>query len=327
MKGFVDETLIEVSSGAGGAGSVHFRREKYIPRGGPDGGDGGCGGKVCFTVKRNLKTLSRLKMRRIFKAEDGKAGRERRRHGRDGKDVEIEIPPGTRLIDPDTGRLIKDFCDREETWTFLKGGRGGKGNWHFRSATRQAPMYAQPGKSNQSTRVLVEMNIIADIGLVGLPNSGKSTLLSLLTNAHPKIAAYPFTTRIPNIGVLRKGEQDIIIADIPGIIEGAATGRGLGLGFLKHIKRTRALLFLIDLSDTGWLDTKALLEKELQDYQGRLLGKPRLFLGTKLDLPDAPANLESLQSRLKGEEILGISARHNIGIPELIDKLGRIVNL
>lgn len=327
MRGFVDETLIEVSSGAGGAGSVHFRREKYIPRGGPDGGDGGCGGKICFTVKRNLKTLSRLKMRRVFKAEDGKPGRERRRHGRDGKDVEIEIPPGTRLIDPDTGRLIKDFCNREEIWTFLKGGRGGKGNWHFRSATRQAPMYAQPGKSNQSARILVEMNIIADIGLVGLPNSGKSTLLSLLTNAHPKIAAYAFTTRIPNIGVLRRGEQDIIIADIPGIIEGAATGSGLGLSFLKHIRRTRALLFLIDLSDAGCLDVKTLLEKELGDYQRGLLEKPRLILGTKLDLPDAPANLESLQSRLKTDEVLGISALDHIGILELTDRLCKIVNL
>ncbi len=317
MNRFVDEALIEVSSGNGGGGAVHFRREKYVERGGPDGGDGGGGGDAVFIVKRNLKTLSRFKTCRIYRAENGSPGRGRRKHGKMGRDVEIPVPPGTILKEPQTGEIIKDLTGEKESWVFLKGGRGGKGNWHFRSSTRQAPRYAQPGKPGKTRNILIELNIIADIGMVGRPNAGKSTLLSVLTNAHPEIAGYPFTSKIPNLGVLSYYEQDIVLADIPGIIEGASRGAGLGLRFLKHINRTRILAFLIDLSNPSFSNTFEILKEELKNFSPELLKKPRILVGTKMDLDPALENLKLLAGTYSEERILGISALTGLGIARL----------
>ena len=327
MDRFVDEAVIEVSSGDGGAGSVHFRREKFIPLGGPDGGDGGDGGDVLFTVRANLKTLSNLRMKQFFRAEHGKPGAGQRKHGRNGRDVEVAVPPGTLVKDPETERVLRDLAESGETWLFLKGGRGGKGNWHFRSPTRQAPRYAQKGLPGSVRRIRVELNLIADIGLVGQPNAGKSTLLAALTNARPKIAPYPFTTRNPYIGVFPVFDTELILADIPGIIEGAAGGAGLGLSFLKHIKRTRVLAFLIDLGDPEPAHTLAVLKNELAAYDASLLTRPHIVVGNKLDLPEADARLEELaaQASAAGEErVIGISALTRQGLDRLRQALGEL---
>jgi GTP-binding protein len=315
---FVDEALIEVASGDGGPGSVHFRREKFIPKGGPDGGDGGDGGSVRFLVRPNLKTLSHLAMQRVFRAENGRPGGGQRKHGRDGRDVEIPLPPGTLIKDAESGRLLADLASAGQSLLFLRGGRGGKGNWHFRSPTRQAPRYAQKGLPGSSRGLRVELNLIADVGLVGQPNAGKSTLLAALTNARPRVAAYPFTTRNPFLGVLRNGDAELLLADIPGIIAGASQGAGLGLRFLKHINRTRALAFLIDLGEPKPGAALEVLRKELAAYDPALLARPRLVLGTKLDLPGSGKRLRELERAAEGERVLGISAWSGQGLQELV---------
>ena len=309
MEGFVDETIIEVSSGHGGAGSVSFRREKYIPFGGPDGGDGGRGGDVVFQVKENVKTLAHLRMRRVFHAQKGQPGRGARMFGKDGESVFIPVPPGTMIHNADTGALLHDFsADSEPQWVFLTGGRGGQGNWHFRTARHQVPKHAQPGMPGAEATLRVELNIIADLGFVGFPNAGKSTLLSLLTNATPKIAAYPFTTKIPNLGVMRIFDQDVVLADIPGIIEGASKGLGLGIQFLKHISRTKGLVFLIDLSEENHAQAFALLLEELTEFSEVLASKPRVVLGSKTDLDEDGSRLAALKAALPQETVLGISS-------------------
>ena len=287
MDGFVDETTIVVSSGSGGDGAVSFRREKYVPRGGPDGGDGGKGGDVVFTVKQNLKTLSHLKQKRNFKAGNGGRGMGQRMHGKDGDDAIVTVPPGTMLRDPETGAPVADLTRDGETFVYLRGGRGGKGNSHYATSINQAPRYAQKGIEGELRELKAELHLIADIGLVGMPNAGKSTLLSVLTNAHPAIGDYPFTTRTPNLGLLRLPERDVILADIPGIIEGASHGRGLGLKFLRHIERCAALLFLVDLSSPDCPGTVRLLEAELETYSHALASRPRLVVGTKMELPES----------------------------------------
>ncbi len=326
MNRFVDETVIEVASGNGGSGSVHFRREKYIAKGGPNGGDGGCGGDVIFLIKRNLKTLTSLRNRRIYRAENGKPGAGQRKHGKRGADVTIGVPPGTLVKDLETKQLIKDLSSAEGAWTYLTGGKGGQGNWHYRSATNQSPRFAQAGKSGQNRTLLLELNLIADLGLVGLPNAGKSTLLSVLTNAQPKIGSYPFTTKNPNIGVIRYYDHDLLLADIPGIIEGASTGAGLGLKFLKHLGRTRTLVFLLDLSVSDPAAHFHILVQELDHYSPDLLQKPRLLVGTKLDLDEADRGLEVLKQRLAGEQIVAVSAHSRVGIDELKKTFGEIVD-
>jgi GTP-binding protein len=314
---FVDEALIEVASGDGGPGSVHFRREKFIPKGGPDGGDGGDGGSVRFVARPNLKTLSHLATQRVFRAENGRPGAGQRRHGRDGRDVEIALPPGTLIKDAESGRLLADLSASGQSWLFLQGGRGGKGNWHFRTPTRQAPRYAQKGLPGASRRLRVELNLIADVGLVGQPNAGKSTLLAALTNARPKVAPYPFTTRTPYLGVLRSGDTELLLADIPGIIAGASQGAGLGLRFLKHVNRTRALAFLVDLGEAEPGAALQVLRSELAAYDPALLARPRLVVGTKLDLPDSGERLRELQRAAEGERVLGISAWSGQGLDDL----------
>jgi GTP-binding protein len=306
MFGFSDETYIDVASGNGGNGCVSFRREKYIPKGGPDGGDGGRGGDVVFVVRDNLRTLAHLKQIRTFRAENGKNGMGARCFGRDGNDVEIPVPPGTVIKDAQTGEIIKDLTDQQR-WVFLKGGRGGQGNWHFRSATRQTPRFAQPGEKGESLRIGVELLVIADIGFVGFPNAGKSSLLNNLTNARTKVAGYPFTTKIPQLGMMRYDDHDIVLADIPGIIEGASEGAGMGFKFLRHIARTSGLAFFIDLSDERYLNAYGTLTEELRSYAPQLLEKPQVIIATKLDELDAPKHLQELQEALGGATVLGLS--------------------
>lgn len=306
MFGFSDETYIDVASGNGGNGCVSFHREKFIPKGGPDGGDGGKGGDVVFVVRDNLRTLGHLKMVRTFRAENGRPGQGDRCFGRCGADVEIPVPPGTVIKDADTGELIKDLTG-ESRWVFLKGGKGGLGNWHFRSSTRQTPRFAQSGEKGQEMRIGVELLVIADIGFVGFPNAGKSSLLNLLTNARSKVAGYPFTTKIPQLGAMRYDSQDIILADIPGIIEGASQGAGMGFKFLRHISRTKALAVFIDLSDEDYLSSYSILMKELEQFAPALVSKPQVIIASKADEDLEGERLGRLRASLGGKEIHPLS--------------------
>ncbi|WP_029409479.1 GTPase ObgE [Treponema pedis] len=319
MVKFADESKIRVSSGKGGNGCIAFRREKYVPMGGPAGGDGGRGGDLIFEIRRNMRTLVHLRHKRVFKARNGGGGEGSQRFGKKGEDCIIPLPPGCLIKDAETGKILLDFGDAEEgRFVFLKGGNGGWGNCHFKSSTNQAPKTALPGQEGETREIIVELNIIADIGLVGFPNAGKSSLLDYFTNARPKIAPYPFTTKIPNLGVLRvDDERDIIIADIPGILEGASEGVGLGLRFLKHISRSAGLAFLIDLSDDNYLKAYEVLCKELETYSPELAGKKRIIIATKLDLPDTKERLEELKKSLPEHSILGISVYNNWGLDEV----------
>ena len=302
---FADEATITVVSGKGGNGCISFRREKYIPDGGPNGGDGGRGGDVVFCVRRNLRTLAHLRFHPIFKAKNGGDGQGWNRHGKDGEDVVIPVPPGTTIRDAETGELIHDFTteSEDERLVFLQGGKGGWGNVHFKSSTNQAPRYAHPGKPGEQRVLRVEISIMADVGLVGFPNAGKSSLLDLFTNARPKIAPYPFTTKIPNLGVLNVDKDtDIIIADIPGIIEGASDGAGLGIRFLKHISRTACLVFMIDCSDDNYLDAYGMLLKELDQFGGNLLEKPRIVLCNKVDVDGAMDRALEVAKKIRSED-------------------------
>ncbi len=328
---FADEAVIEVHSGKGGNGCIAFRREKYIPHGGPNGGDGGKGGSVIFVVKRNMRTLSKLRHHHIFKARNGSDGQGWNRFGKDGEDVVIPVPPGTTIRDAETDELIHDFSDENENdeFLFLEGGNGGWGNVHFKSSTNQAPRFANAGEPGEQRTLKLELSIIADVGLVGFPNAGKSSLLTSFTNARPKIAPYPFTTKIPNLGVLRvDDEQDIIIADIPGIIEGASEGVGLGFDFLKHISRTAALLFMIDCSDENYLTAYDTLINELGNYSKELLEKKRIVLANKIDVPGAEENAQKIVEMIKAKEentvVLPISVQNNIG---LVNAKRAIINL
>jgi GTPase len=323
---FADEAAIEVSSGNGGNGCVAFRREKYIPKGGPSGGDGGRGGDIVFTVRRNLRTLAHLRYKHSFKAENGHDGENWGRYGANGEDMVIPLPPGSLIREEETGELIRDFSKNQDDFVFLKGGNGGWGNIHFKSSVNQAPRKALPGKPGQTVKLKVELQIMADIGLVGFPNAGKSSLLDRFTNARPKIAAYPFTTKIPNLGVLTVGEKDIIIADIPGLIEGASSGAGLGIQFLKHISRTAALAFLIDLSDENYLAAFDILLKELGSFSSSLPEKNRLLVGTKTDLPETKERLLALVAKYPLEEVIGISVFSGDGIKELTNAFLRLTS-
>ena len=305
MIGFADEAVIEVRSGNGGNGCVAFRREKYIPLGGPNGGDGGKGGDVIFVVKRNLRTLAKLRHKHCFKARNGGDGQGWNRYGADGEDCVIPVPPGTTIRDMETEEIIYDFSTAkgEESFTFLKGGNGGWGNVHFKSSTNQAPRHANPGQKGETRLLKLELSIMADVGLVGFPNAGKSSLLTYFTNARPKIAPYPFTTIIPNLGVLRvDDESDIIIADIPGIIEGASEGLGLGDTFLKHITRTSCLIFMIDCSDENAISAYSTLKNELENYSDELLEKPRIVLCNKIDMEGAFDKAREIQAQINKEE-------------------------
>jgi GTP-binding protein len=328
MPGFADEALITVSSGKGGNGCVSFRREAFVPKGGPAGGDGGRGGSLVFSVRRNLRTLVHLRYQKVFRAENGRDGEGSARYGRKGEDCVVPLPPGSIIRDADTGAIVRDFGKDESDFVFLKGGNGGWGNIHFKSSVNQAPRKALAGQEGQTAVVKVELRIIADIGFVGFPNAGKSSLLDYFTNARPKIAPYPFTTKIPNLGVLKTPERDLILADIPGIIEGASEGAGLGIRFLKHISRAGALAFLIDLSDDNFLDAFPQLLKELEhfdeQYGAKLLAKKRLLVGTKLDMDGTTERLDKLRAAFSNESVYGISVFSRSGLEELAREFMRL---
>ena len=332
MEKFADEALIEVSAGSGGNGCAAFRREKYVPMGGPAGGDGGRGGDVVFTIRRNLRTLAHLRHKHHFKAENGRDGEGGGRYGRNGEDVVVPLPPGSIIRDAQNGNLIRDFNNSSDDFIFLKGGNGGWGNIHFKSSVNQAPRRALPGKPGQTVQLKVELQLIADIGLVGFPNAGKSSLLDRLTRARPKIAPYPFTTKIPNLGVVTLGAatdgeagRDIVLADIPGLIEGASQGAGLGIRFLKHISRTAALAFLIDLSEDNYLEAFDILLKELEAFSTELKDKQRILLGTKTDLPESTGRLSELKAKYPDEKVWGISVFSGDGIEDLVKEMARMV--
>lgn len=333
MKQFADEAIIEVTSGKGGNGCVSFRREKYIPMGGPNGGDGGKGGDVIFCVKRNLRTLADLRFKRFFKAKNGGDGMGWNRYGKDGEDIVIPVPPGTAIRDAETKELIKDFTTEDDgsQFVFLKGGNGGWGNVHFKSSTNQAPRKANPGKPGEYRKLLLELSIMADVGLVGFPNAGKSSLLDAFTNARPKIAPYPFTTKIPNLGVLRAdADRDIIIADIPGIIEGASEGAGLGIRFLKHISRTAGLLFMIDCSDESALTAYETLCSELEGFSKDLLDKPHIVLCNKIDVEGAQEIADAVSEKIKKSEpetvVIQVSVMNRIGMDDVRKALLHLVS-
>jgi GTP-binding protein len=308
---FTDQVEIYVRSGKGGDGMVHFHREKFITHGGPDGGDGGKGGDVVFEVKSTLNTLSSLRQNQKFKAEDGFRGGPSQMSGRGGKDLVISIPPGTVLFDAETGEIIGDLTQPKQRLVICKGGRGGRGNQHFATSRNQAPRTAEKGAPAEERRIRLELKLIADIGLIGVPNAGKSTLLSMLTNARPKIAAYPFTTLEPNLGVANiDDDTTVVLADIPGLIEGASNGAGLGHDFLRHVQRTRVLIHLLDGLSEDPLADYSQINSELALFDPNLAKKPQMVALNKIDQPEVQERLADLQKKFKKKkvELMTISA-------------------
>jgi GTPase len=318
---FTDQVEIYVKSGKGGDGMVHFHREKFIPRGGPDGGDGGKGGDVIFEVKSTLNTLSSFRQNQKFKAEEGIKGGPSQMTGRNGKDLVIYVPPGTVLFDADTNELIGDLTTPGQKLTVLKGGRGGRGNQHFATSRNQVPHTAEKGEPAQEKHLKLELKLIADIGLIGVPNAGKSTLLSVLTNAKPKIAPYPFTTLEPNLGVAEIDvNTTVVLADIPGLIEGASQGAGLGHDFLRHVQRTRVLIHLLDgLSEDPVADYSQ-INSELALFDPNLAKKPQIVALNKIDQPEVQERLGELQKKFRklGLDLTTVSALARTNTRELL---------
>lgn len=325
---FYDEARIFVKSGSGGDGMISFRREKFVPHGGPDGGDGGNGGSVIFEVDGNLNSLVRFRRQVHFNAEDGKHGQRKRQTGASGDDLVLKVPPGTLIRDEESGELLGDLVHAGDTVTIVKGGKGGRGNIRFASSTNQAPRLADRGEPGEDRWLTLELKLIADIGVVGVPNAGKSTLLSVVSAARPKVAAYPFTTLQPNLGVAEFDDlETVVLADIPGLIEGAAGGAGLGHDFLRHVERTRVLLHLLDGASQDPLEDWAMINQELALYHTRLEQKPQLVVLNKMDLPDAQAWEPLVRERMDEEKIPfhTISAVTHEGVPELLKKLRQLL--
>lgn len=327
---FVDEAAITVRSGRGGNGCVSFRREKYIPKGGPDGGDGGRGGDVIFRASAKLVSLYDFRMKRVYEARNGQSGQGREKTGAAGEDFVVDVPVGTllhELTEDGERRLVADLTEDGQTVCLAKGGRGGKGNTHFKSATMRTPRFAQPGEEGQEKRLCLELKILADVGIIGLPNAGKSTLIAALSAARPKIAAYPFTTLSPNLGVIRQETgQTLILADIPGLVAGAHEGRGLGHRFLKHAERTRFLLHLLSVEEISleadpWAGF-ALLSEELERFDPVLAAKKQLLAVNKIDLwpEENLARLRALAAK-HGMEVHFISALSGLGLEELEQRI------
>lgn len=321
---FQDVLLITVAAGRGGDGAISFRREKFVPKGGPDGGDGGRGGSVYLRAKGSVDSLSELS-KRTYKAEDGEHGKGSGQHGRAGRDLYIEVPRGTRVFDADTGELLGDLTQEGEVLLVARGGEGGRGNAHFVTPTRQAPRFAEAGEEGERRRLRLELMLIADVGLVGYPNAGKSSLLAATTRAHPRIAPYPFTTLSPNLGVVEMGEERFTLADIPGIIEGASQGKGLGLEFLRHIARTRVLLYVLDATEEP-IKAFRTLRKEIQAYDPALLRRPGLIALNKVDLlsPEGVAARVAELAR-EGLPVLPVSALTGEGLSALKEALLALV--
>jgi GTP-binding protein len=320
---FVDEAVIHVRGGRGGDGCVGFRREKFIPKGGPDGGDGGHGGSVYLEAQAGLDTLLEFAGKHHWHAESGRPGEGGNRSGKRGAHLVVPVPVGTLVYDADTGNLLKDLVQAGQRVRVARGGRGGRGNAYFATSTNQAPREFQPGGAGQERTLRLELKLIADAGFLGLPNAGKSTLLSRLTRARPKIAAYPFTTREPHLGIAElPGFRRLVLADLPGLIEGAHQGVGLGHAFLRHIERTRVIVHLIDLVPPEGTQAPAeayrIIRRELEEYSASLAGRPEIIVGNKLDLTDATEALEDLRMEI-GKPVLGISGVSGEGLRELLE--------
>ncbi len=327
---FIDYVKIYCRSGKGGAGCMHLHRAKYLPKGGPDGGDGGKGGSVILRGNRNLWTLLHLKYQKHIMATDGGKGGQSRSFGKDGEDKIIEVPCGTVVYDGETGEFICEVKSHNEQVVLLKGGRGGLGNWHFRTATNQAPRYAQPGEPAQERTVIMQLKVLADVGLVGFPNAGKSTLLSVVSAAKPEIADYPFTTLTPQLGIVSyRDGRSFCMADIPGIIEGASEGKGLGLRFLRHIERNAVLLFMVPATSEDIVREYRILLNELEQYNPELLTKARILAISKCDTLE-PKELEKLRKSKSLKKIdipiVFISSVAGVGIDELKDALWTELN-
>ena len=316
---FIDYAKIELQAGNGGNGAVAFHREKYIDKGGPSGGDGGRGGDIVFQTNPNLHTLQDIRYKRMYKAKNGESGGSNKRTGKSGEDLIIQVPCGTIIKSIESKSIIKDLVKENESHIICQGGIGGKGNFHFKSSTQQTPRFAQEGVKGQKLSIELELKVLADVGLVGLPNAGKSTLLSVMTTAKPKIADYPFTTLQPHLGIVKYGEyKSFVMADIPGLIEGASKGKGLGHQFLKHIERNKILLFLIDVEEKNPNDVYNQLLDELVNFNKDLLDKDRIVVRTKIDTIS-----EDVDERWSSfsEEFIDISSVSNIGLNTLKDKL------
>jgi GTP-binding protein len=331
---FIDEAVISVQSGDGGNGCVSFRREKHVPRGGPNGGDGGKGGDVILKSTSRRRTLHPFRFNSQFKAQKGAHGQGKQKTGKNGPDLIIEIPPGTLVKDADTHQILKDFTTSGQKFIIAKGGKGGKGNYHFRSATHRTPRFAQPGEAGQSLQLKLELKLLADVGIIGLPNAGKSTLISVISSAAPKIGSYPFTTLAPNLGVVQTDWGDpFVVADIPGLIKGAHEGTGLGIRFLRHIERTRILVHLIDASSINPenpLDGYDTINHELDHYDQKLSQKPQLVVLNKLDLPASDENARIFQEAFNvrdDSKVFFISALERSGVNRVISKLLELLDL
>ena len=329
---FVDKVKISIKAGNGGNGAVSFRREKYIPNGGPDGGDGGRGGSVIFKVNPGMHTLMDFRYKRKFHAQSGEDGRGSKQTGRDGDSIIIEVPPGTVVRDEQTELVLADLRSPDESKVLARGGKGGRGNVHFATSTRQTPRFAREGGRGQERTVILELKSIADVGLVGFPNVGKSTILSVLTSARPKIADYHFTTLKPNLGVVeaRKG-QSFVMADIPGIIEGAHEGIGLGYDFLRHIERTRILVHVIDVSGSEGrkpLNDFHVINGELKEYSEKLAQRPQMIAANKSDIPGSQEYIDELKAALEplGYRVFPVSAAQNKGFGPLLDEVVRLLD-
>ena len=328
---FIDYTKIHVKAGDGGRGCVSFRREKYVPKGGPDGGDGGRGAHVIFRATKELNTLLDFRYKKEYSAEKGQHGMGKKMHGRDGRDLIINVPVGTLIKDAGSEEVLADLDAEGAEKVIAKGGRGGLGSSHFATPTRQVPRFAQPGEEGEERSLILELKLLADVGLIGLPNAGKSTLISVISAARPKIADYPFTTLVPNLGVVKFEEyKSFVVADIPGLIEGAHRGVGLGFQFLRHVERTSILLHLVDISDNEEGDPVQILQKidrELELYSPVLIEKPQLVVGTKLDAAVGKERLNKLSRHCtrEGIDFFPISAVTGQGVKKLLSFVARKV--
>lgn len=325
---FVDQAKVNVKGGDGGNGIIAFRREKYVPMGGPSGGDGGRGGHVIFQVDEGLRTLMDFKYKRHFKAPRGVHGGGKNMHGANGEDLVVKVPPGTVVKDLDSGDTIADLIEQGQSVIVAQGGRGGRGNARFANSINKAPSISENGAPGEERWIIMELKVLADVGLVGFPNAGKSTLISRLSAARPKIADYPFTTLSPNLGVVRAADGDsFVVADIPGLIEGAHEGAGLGHEFLRHVERTRVLLFVLDAGETEGRDVMedfAILQRELAQHNVSLAKRPYLVVANKMDLPEAKENAARLKKEF-GENLILISAVTGEGLGQLVDKTYRML--
>jgi GTP-binding protein len=327
---FIDEAIITVQSGDGGSGCVSFRREKFIPRGGPDGGDGGKGGDVVLRTTLRKRTLQHFQFKKQFKANNGSGGQGKQKTGKNGQELIIEIPPGTLVSDSATGQILKDLTKPGETFLAAKGGRGGQGNRRFKTSKNRTPRFSQPGEPGETLTLKLDLKLLADVGIIGLPNAGKSTLITSISSAKPKIGNYPFTTLSPNLGVVQTpwGEP-FVVADIPGLIEGAHKGAGLGIKFLRHIERTRILVHLIDVISIDLDDPLKVyytINNELAMYSTGLAEKPQIVVLNKLDIPDADESANIFKSAVKDKKVLLISAINGTGIDELKSQIVKLLD-